>query len=63
MKCRKILSALNEKDNNSTLCEIGFQIFKNLIDMRLGLSFLFDWFLSNLHLNELTYLLALKCTI
>ncbi len=42
MKCTKILSALNEKDNNSTLCEITFQIFKNLIDMKLGLNFLFD---------------------
>jgi hypothetical protein len=42
MKCTKILSPLNEKDNNSTICELAFQTFKNLIDMRLGLKKLFD---------------------
>ncbi len=31
MRCTKILSPLNEKDNNSNLCEITFQNFKNLL--------------------------------
>jgi hypothetical protein len=56
-------SPLNEKDNNSNIREIAFQIFKKLVDMKLGLEISFDQFLSDLHLNEHVYLLALQCTI
>jgi hypothetical protein len=59
MRCTKILSPLNEKDNNSNIHEITFQNFKNLVDMRLGLEFSFDQFLSYLYFIEKTYLFAL----
>jgi hypothetical protein len=52
MRCTNILSPLNEKDNNSNICEIAFQNFKKPIDMKLGVKFSFDQFLSNLHLSE-----------
>jgi hypothetical protein len=52
MRCTNILSPLNEKDNNSNICEIAFQIFKKPIDMKLGVKISFDQFLSNLHLSE-----------
>jgi hypothetical protein len=41
MKCTKHYHLQMKKDNNSTFCETTFQIFKNLIDMRLGLKILF----------------------
>ncbi len=41
MRCMKILSPLNEEDNNSNLREIAFQIFKKL-DVRLSLEISFD---------------------
>jgi hypothetical protein len=63
MKCTKILSPSNEKDNNSNLCETTFQIFQKLVDMRLGVEISFHQILLDLHLDEQTYLLALQCTI
>ncbi len=35
MKCTKILTPLNEHDNNPNIHEITFQIFKKLVDMGL----------------------------
>jgi hypothetical protein len=63
MKCTKILSPLNEKDNNSNLCEVTFQNLKKLVDMKLGLEISFDQNLLYLYFNEKTYLFALQCTI
>jgi hypothetical protein len=58
----KILSLLNEHNNNPNLHQIAFQIFKKLV-MGLGLEISFDQFFLELQLNEETYLLALQCTI
>jgi hypothetical protein len=59
MGCIKILWLLNEKDNNQNIHHIDFQIFKKLVDMKLGLEISFDQFLLDLYLNEQTYLLVL----
>jgi hypothetical protein len=40
----KILSPLNENDNNSNLCKITFQIFKKIVNMGLGVDISFDQF-------------------
>ncbi len=42
MRCIKILSPLNEKDNNSNLREITFQNFRKLVEIKLGLETSFD---------------------
>jgi len=42
MKCTKILSPLNKKDNNSNFHEMNYQIFKKLVDMKLGQEISFD---------------------
>jgi hypothetical protein len=39
MRCTKILSPLNEHDNNPNIHEIAFQIFKKLVDMGLDVNF------------------------
>ncbi len=41
-ECTKRLSLLDEKDIDSNLHEITFQIFKKLVDMRLSLKISFD---------------------
>ncbi len=42
----KILSPLNENDNNSNLPKITFQNFQKLVNMGLGVDISFDQFLS-----------------
>jgi len=59
----KILSPLNEHNNNPNLHQITFQNFKQIVDMGIGLKISFDLFFLELQLNEKTYLLALQCTI
>ncbi len=50
MRCTKILSPLNENDNNSNLRKITFQNFQKLVNMGLGIDILIHQFLSNLQL-------------
>jgi hypothetical protein len=38
----KILSPLNEHNNNPNLHQITFQIFKKIVDMGLGIEISFD---------------------
>jgi hypothetical protein len=58
----KILSLLNEHNNNPNFHQITFKFFKKLVDMGLGLEIPFDQLFLELQLNEETYLLALQCT-
>jgi hypothetical protein len=41
MRCTKILSPLNENDNNSNLRKITFQNFQKLVNMGLGINISF----------------------
>ncbi len=63
MKFTKILSHLNEHDNNPNLHKISSQIFKKLIDIKFDVNIWFDEFVSNLQLDEKTYLITLQSTI
>jgi hypothetical protein len=63
MKFTKLLSPLNERDNNPNLHQIASWILKTFVDMRLIVEISFDQFLSNLQLDEKTYLFALQSTI
>jgi hypothetical protein len=58
----KILSPLNEHNNNPNLHQMTLKNFKKLV-MGLGLEISFDKFLLDLQSNEETYLLALQCMI
>jgi len=50
MRCTKILSPLNENDNNSNLHKITFQNFQKLVNMGLGIDISIHQILSNLQL-------------
>jgi hypothetical protein len=59
MRYTKVLLPLNENERTQNLSQIAIQIFKKLVDMRLNNENSFDEFLSNLQLNENTYLFTL----
>jgi hypothetical protein len=62
LKCSKILSHVNEHDNNPNIHEIAFQIFKKLVDT--GLDENFIWLvLKKFAIKWKNYLLALQCIV
>jgi hypothetical protein len=62
MQCPKILLPLEEQDCTLTFCQIIRHIFKTLINM-VGEDISFDYFLTNLKVDEKIYILALRCTL
>jgi len=61
MQCTKILLPL--KTCTPNLCSIVSQIFNKLVNMGIGLDIIIDEFFAKLQINEITYLLALQCTL
>jgi hypothetical protein len=63
LKSTKVLILLKEGECIVDFCQITTTIYKHLVNMGLGENIFFDKILTNMCLNEKTYILALKCTL
>ncbi len=63
MKSTKVLLPLEEGECIVDLCQTTTTIFKQLVNMGLSEDNSFDKFLTNMCLNQETYILTLRCTL
>jgi len=63
MQFTKIMLPLDIKTLTPNLCIIAIQIFNKLVSLGTCLNITIDEFLANLHIDEITYMIALQSTL